>query len=137
MLPLKLVLISAFAIVVVFARVEMANAYYQQIDATQLAESGGKNNSKDRDDAKAKADANAAAKVKADANAKAKADADAAAKAKADADAAAKAKADAAVKAMARAEAKANEDASVGESGSHASTGGGSTQSGQDMNSNQ
>ena len=86
MRPLKLVLVSAFAIVVVFARVEMANAYYQQIDATQLAESGGKNNSKDNNsDAKSKADA----KAKADASAKAKADADA----KAKADAAAKAKA--------------------------------------------
>ena len=38
MRPLKLVLISAFAIVVVFARVEMANAYYEQIDASQVAE---------------------------------------------------------------------------------------------------
>ena len=75
MRPLKLVLISAFAIVVVFARIEMANAYYQQIDATQLAESGGKNNSKDNSDAKAKAAADA--KAKADASAKAKADASA------------------------------------------------------------
>src|SRR5438309_3096605 len=37
----KLVLISAFAIMVVFARVEMANAYYQQLDASQATEKGG------------------------------------------------------------------------------------------------
>src|SRR5438093_912366 len=65
---LKLVAISAFAIVVVFARVEMANAYYGQIDTANLAESGGKNNSKDSGDAKAKAEAKAEAKSNADAN---------------------------------------------------------------------
>ena len=37
----KLVLISAFAIMVVFARVEMANAYYQQLDSAQATEKGG------------------------------------------------------------------------------------------------
>jgi LPXTG-motif cell wall-anchored protein len=44
----KLVLISAFAIMVVFARVEMANAYYQQLDASQQVDSGGKNSSEDK-----------------------------------------------------------------------------------------
>src|SRR5436853_2876499 len=87
----KLVLISAFAIMVVFARVEMANAYYQQLDASQQVDSGGKNSPKDKSNNKANADA--AAKAKADADAKARADA--AAKAKADADAKAKADADA------------------------------------------
>jgi colicin import membrane protein len=116
MRPLKLILISAFATIVVFARVEMANAYYGQIESGQVAESGGKNNPKDNGDAKAKADsakareaANAGTKAKADATVKAKADADA--KAKADADA--KAKADAAAKAKTETDARAKADASA------------------------
>src|SRR2546430_10256912 len=104
MQPIKLVLISAFAIMVVFARVEMANAYYQQLDASQQVDSGGKNSAKDKGNDRAKADA--AAKAKADADAKAKAGA--AAKAKADADAKAKANADAKAKAKADADTNAN-----------------------------
>ena len=66
MRPIKLVLISAFAIMVVFARVEMANAYYQQFDASQQVDWGGKSSPKDKSSDKAKADA--AAKAKADAD---------------------------------------------------------------------
>src|SRR5881628_3373895 len=100
MRPLKLVLISAFAIVVVFARVEMANAYYQQVDAGQVMASGGKDHQKE--DAKAKAKAEADAKAKADAAAKSQA----------------KANADAEAKAQAKVEAKGSENASVGGSSS-------------------
>src|SRR5207247_1396105 len=85
MRPLKLMVISAFAIAVVFARVEMANAYYEQIDTGQQSESGGKNSQKADGADKAKASASAKAKAQADAKAKADAQlkASAAAKAKA------------------------------------------------------
>src|SRR5213075_2278414 len=106
MRPLKLMVISAFAIAVVFARVEMANAYYEQIDTGQQSESGGKNSQK----------ADGADKAKTSARAKANADA----KAKADADA--KAKADAEARAKAKVEAKSSEDANVqGSTGSQVS----------------
>ena len=143
MRPLKLMVISAFAIAVVFARVEMANAYYEQIDTGQQSESGGKHSAKADGGDKAKADVAAkaktaaAAKSKADADAKAKADAQAkaSADARAKADADAKAKADAEARAKAKAEAKGSEDANVqGSVGSQVSSGNASPQAGPDMN---
>jgi hypothetical protein len=44
----RLVLISAFSTLVVFARVGTANAYYQQLDASHQVDSGGKNSSNDQ-----------------------------------------------------------------------------------------
>src|SRR6266550_1063609 len=91
---LRFMTVSALAIAISLGRVEMANAYSQQSDTSQIADNGGKDKAdkgKDHNDSKgdskssAKADTKASTEVKADSKSSAKAETKANTEVKADA----------------------------------------------------